>query len=296
MSAIQPGGAGRGDPRPGKRTDQAVDRPAHGGHRGPLTRRCQRGQKLSAGSKTPRLTDRLELEEMRPSAAASNRSAGRRPVKSIRRNRGPELPGRPASPRAMPRRSLPARQLRPGSTPRTPGRIPWLRQSYSSIFQLLPASVMTEDTCSSATICPNLWLLVSTAAGRGPVRGAFEVELRQPLEPGRQVPVPTCRGASSRPEQSTPRTIVASIGTAAASPTPICLNSSIEEGGEIENTATITIAAEVTGPAVRRRPASIASEVLSPWSCASRIRLRMNVVVHRGGRTGTTRGTSAARR
>jgi len=36
------------------------------------------------------------------------------------------------------------------------------------------------------------------------------------------------------------------------------------------------IAAEVTGPAVRRRPASIASEVLNPWSCASRIRLRMN--------------------
>ena len=51
--------------------------------------------------------------------------------------------------------------------------------------------------------------------------------------------------------RSTARTIVASIRIAVASPTPNCLNISIESVAKIENTATITTAALVTTPAVR---------------------------------------------
>ena len=43
-----------------------------------------------------------------------------------------------------------------------------------------------------------------------------------------------------------------------------------------ENTATITIAALVTTPAVVLIPCAIASSVLAPRANASRIRLRMN--------------------
>ena len=44
--------------------------------------------------------------------------------------------------------------------------------------------------------------------------------------------------------------IVASMSTATARPTPICLNSSSDSVAKIENTPTITIAALVTTPAV----------------------------------------------
>ena len=44
---------------------------------------------------------------------------------------------------------------------------------------------------------------------------------------------------------------VASISTATASPTPICLNMMNERLPKIANTATITAAALVTTPAVR---------------------------------------------
>ena len=75
---------------------------------------------------------------------------------------------------------------------------------------------------------------------------------------------------------STPRTIVASIRIAVASPTPNCLNSSIERVAKIENTATITTAALVTTPAVDLMPSATASSVLAPPSYSSRMRLRMN--------------------
>ena len=52
----------------------------------------------------------------------------------------------------------------------------------------------------------------------------------------------------------TARTIVASMRIAAARPTPIILKSSIPSVAKIENTATITIAALVTTPAVALIP------------------------------------------
>ncbi len=74
----------------------------------------------------------------------------------------------------------------------------------------------------------------------------------------------------------TARTIVASIRIAAARPTPICLNSVALSVAKIENTATITIAALVTTPAVCLMPCATARSVLIPPSTASRIRLMMN--------------------
>ena len=74
---------------------------------------------------------------------------------------------------------------------------------------------------------------------------------------------------------STPRTSVASIRIAAASPTPNCLKISIERVAKIEKTATITIAALVTTPAVDLIPCAIASSMLAPRSNVSRIRLTM---------------------
>src|SRR5262249_49935005 len=53
---------------------------------------------------------------------------------------------------------------------------------------------------------------------------------------------------------STARTMVASISTAAARPTPACLTSSAVSVPKIENTPTITSAALVTTPAVRVIP------------------------------------------
>ena len=76
--------------------------------------------------------------------------------------------------------------------------------------------------------------------------------------------------------RSTARTIVASIRIAAASPTPACFMSIVESVAKIENTATITIAAAVTTPAVDLIPWVTAASVSSPRSYASRIRLRMN--------------------
>jgi hypothetical protein len=75
---------------------------------------------------------------------------------------------------------------------------------------------------------------------------------------------------------STPLITVASIRIAAASPTPICLKSMKLRVAKIENTATITIAALVTVPAVEPMPRSIAFSVGMPRSTSSLIRLRMN--------------------
>ena len=75
---------------------------------------------------------------------------------------------------------------------------------------------------------------------------------------------------------STARTIVASIRIATARPTPICLKSSELSVAKIANTATITIAALVTVPAVARIPCETAASVDIPRSNASRTRLRMN--------------------
>ena len=64
----------------------------------------------------------------------------------------------------------------------------------------------------------------------------------------------------------TARMIVASISTASARPTPICLNSSIRRVAKIPKTATITIAALVTTEAVLAMPWATACSVLMPRS------------------------------
>src|ERR671935_523001 len=75
---------------------------------------------------------------------------------------------------------------------------------------------------------------------------------------------------------STPRTIVASIRIATASPTPNCLNIKIDSVPKTENTPTMTTAALVTTPAVDLIPTEIASSIPAPRWKASRIRLTMN--------------------
>ena len=74
----------------------------------------------------------------------------------------------------------------------------------------------------------------------------------------------------------TPRTIVASIRIAAASPTPNCLKNSIDSVAKTANTQTITTAALVTTLAVERIPSEIASSIVAPRWNRSRIRLTMN--------------------
>ena len=64
----------------------------------------------------------------------------------------------------------------------------------------------------------------------------------------------------------TPRISVASSRTANARPTPICLNMMNERLPKIANTATITIAALVTTPAVFLIACDTASSVLMPLS------------------------------
>src|ERR687895_1406881 len=76
--------------------------------------------------------------------------------------------------------------------------------------------------------------------------------------------------------RSTPRISVASIRTANASPTPICLNMMNERLPKIANTATITTAALVTTPAVFLIAYATASSVFIPLSYASRTLERMN--------------------
>src|SRR5215471_2742391 len=66
--------------------------------------------------------------------------------------------------------------------------------------------------------------------------------------------------------RSTPRTSVASISTAAASPTPNCFSITSESVPKIENTNTITTAALVTTPAVVLIPCATASRVVIPLS------------------------------
>ena len=75
---------------------------------------------------------------------------------------------------------------------------------------------------------------------------------------------------------STPRTTVASMRIAVASPTPIGLRSCPVDRAKEANTATMTAAALVTTPAVERMPCAVAASVPIPPSTASRIRLRMN--------------------
>ena len=70
--------------------------------------------------------------------------------------------------------------------------------------------------------------------------------------------------------------MVASISTAAARPTPICLRSIRESEAKIANTATITVAAAVTTPAELLMPCSTASSLEAPPSHSSLTRLRMN--------------------
>ena len=65
---------------------------------------------------------------------------------------------------------------------------------------------------------------------------------------------------------STARTIVASMSTASASPTPISLKSMELSVAKIENTPIITAAALVTTPAVARIPWEMAPSVPIPRS------------------------------
>ena len=69
--------------------------------------------------------------------------------------------------------------------------------------------------------------------------------------------------------------IVASIRTAAASPTPNCFSSIACSVAKIANTPTITNAALVTTPAVDLIPCATASSVDMPRSYASLMRPRM---------------------
>ena len=75
---------------------------------------------------------------------------------------------------------------------------------------------------------------------------------------------------------SSPRTTVASISTAKASPTPSVLTSTNDSVAKMENTATMITAALVTTPALLAMPPTSASWVLAPASRRSRTRLRMN--------------------
>ena len=76
--------------------------------------------------------------------------------------------------------------------------------------------------------------------------------------------------------RSTARTMVASIRTATARPTPIILKSIMLRVAKIANTATMTRAALVTTLAVARMPWATASSVLIPDSWDSRTRLRIS--------------------
>ena len=66
------------------------------------------------------------------------------------------------------------------------------------------------------------------------------------------------------------------MNTATARPTPIILKSIMPSEAKIANTATMTIAALVTTPAVARRAWDTASAVDRPWSWDSRTRLRIS--------------------
>ena len=82
----------------------------------------------------------------------------------------------------------------------------------------------------------------------------------QPGQPPRQVPVRSPSSAITA-GSSTARMIVASMSTATARPTPICLKSCIDSVPKIANTATMMTAALVTTPAVVRMPCATASVV-----------------------------------
>src|SRR6478735_74454 len=104
-------------------------------------------------------------------------------------------------------------------------------------------------------------VLVATSASLHP-------RMRQPRSPSRA----TTAGSA------TPRTRVASSSTAAARPTPSCLNVMTPRVAKMENTATMTIAALVTVPAVAATPSAAALRGVRPLSRASRMRSRMSTV------------------
>jgi hypothetical protein len=108
----------------------------------------------------------------------------------------------------------------------------------------------------------------------GSLDRAVVLERGQPLEPLRQVPVSPSSFIAAG--SSTARTMVASISTAVARPTPNCFSITTDSVAKIEKTKTITIAALVTTPAVVLIPNATASSVFMPRSYASLIRLRMN--------------------
>jgi hypothetical protein len=90
--------------------------------------------------------------------------------------------------------------------------------------------------------------------------GGLGGDLRQPLEPRRQVPKFRSPSSFMLPGRS----------TADASPTPISPKSSELSVTKIENTPIITAAALVTIPAVARIPCDTAPSVISPRSKPSR--------------------------
>src|SRR5918995_2656339 len=134
-----------------------------------------------------------------------------------------------------------------------------------------PSFVPGAEAAISAAPAPDLWpptgalyadASLGSAAGSRRTRGSQRSQL------GRyQFQSPSNFMVAGR---KTARTTVASISTATARPTPICLNSSALSVAKIENTAIITTAALVTTPAVDLIPCATASPVLMPPSNASR--------------------------
>ena len=168
----------------------------------------------------------------RPARARRRRPGSRRaPAGDERRDRGE------ACRAPTPRSSSPARPRRAAA--RAPGRAASRRLRAPGRSRM---SARVEAVCGARSIC---------TFGSQPQHRAAGT-------------------SSSRPSSfivagsSTPRMIVASISTATARPTPICLMSSVESVAKIANTATITSAALVTVLAVVRMPRSTASSVDRP--------------------------------
>src|SRR4051794_29834464 len=165
-----------------------------------------------------------------------------------------QLPARANAERAARRAAHPAE-----------GRVP----------ELTPTGLRRDGVASAG---PASTKTVYAASGAGATSGGFSaVSLAGPGSHSSQLGRYQFRSPSSFivAGRSTARTIVASSRIAVASPTPNCLKNSIESVAKIEKTATMTIAALVTTPALDLMPCEIASSMVAPRSNVSRIRLRM---------------------
>ena len=101
------------------------------------------------------------------------------------------------------------------------------------------------------------------------------VEVRQPLEPGGEVPVPLAEQLHRRGEQHAPDDRRVDQDRRGKSDAEL-LEEQHRQRREDGEHATITTAALVTTPAVDLIPVEIASSIEAPRSNRSRIRLTMN--------------------